>query len=114
MRRITPNPPTVTDSFYNKILGKNYARGSFGKTVATVGKPSADTSGEREYASVKEFFADPPGWLSGQLRVYWSNPERHFGPLCHTLAAAVLGDSLRGAEVAEEVRSELDKDVVEF
>jgi hypothetical protein len=57
--------------------------------------------------SVAELFANPPSWLPGQLKVYREDPERHFKPLCSTVAAVVLGDPLRGDEVAEEVRKEV-------
>jgi hypothetical protein len=59
--------------------------------------------------SVAEFFADPPEWFPGQLGVYRQDPERHFVPLCSAVAAVVLGDGTRGEEVAEEVRTGLDK-----
>jgi hypothetical protein len=57
--------------------------------------------------TVADFFADPPDWLPGQLKVYRENPKRHFKNLCNTVAAVVLGDSLRGDEVREEVEREL-------
>jgi len=44
-----------------------------------------------------------------QLEVYRKDPERHLGPLCATVAAVVLGDSLRADEVREEVERELEK-----
>jgi len=41
------------------------------------------------------------------LKIYRQDPDRHFRPLCASVAALVLGDPLRGEEVAEEVRAEV-------
>jgi hypothetical protein len=65
------------------------------------------TKNGTERSTVADFFANPPSWLPGQLKVYRTNPQRHFKPLCNTVAAVVLGDPLRGEEVAEEVRKEV-------
>ena len=54
--------------------------------------------------TVAEFFADPPDWLTSQLKVYRQDPERHFKPLCSAVAAVVLEDAARWKEVADEVR----------
>jgi DNA-binding HxlR family transcriptional regulator len=59
--------------------------------------------------TVSDLFAKPPEWLTNQLKVYRQNPERHFQPLCNTVAAEVLGDPLRGDEVREEVERELQQ-----
>ena len=56
-----------------------------------------------------EFFANPPQWLPTQLEKYRENPERHFKPLCNTVAAEVLCDPLRGGEVREQVERELQQ-----
>lgn len=45
--------------------------------------------------TVAEFFANPPGWLTSQLKVYRENPELHFKPLCTAVAAMILGDGGR-------------------
>jgi hypothetical protein len=60
--------------------------------------------------TVAELFANPPGWLPNQLKVYRQNPKRHFRPLCNTVAAVILEDPTRGEEVAEEVERELGED----
>jgi hypothetical protein len=63
---------------------------------------------EDEVRTVADLFADPPEWLPGLLEKYHQDPERYFGSLCHTVAAAVYEDgSLAGEDVAEEVKREL-------
>jgi hypothetical protein len=59
--------------------------------------------------TVAGLFANPPGWLSGQLRVYRGDPDRHIGPLCSAVAAAVLGDGAGGDKVRAEVEKELER-----
>jgi hypothetical protein len=59
--------------------------------------------------TVADFFADPPEWLPKQLEVYRKDPARHLKPLCATVAAEVLGDSLRADEVREEVERILEE-----
>jgi hypothetical protein len=59
--------------------------------------------GTEKPATVADLFANPPDWLTTQLGVYRQDPDRHFKPLCSVVAAAVLGDNLRGEEVVEEV-----------
>jgi hypothetical protein len=66
-------------------------------------------AGEDEVRSVAGFFADPPDWLPKQLEVYHKDPARHLKPLCATVAAEVLGDSLRADEVREEVERILEE-----
>jgi hypothetical protein len=60
--------------------------------------------------TVAEFFADPPGWFSGSLKMYHQNPEMNFRVLCAHVAAA-LDDTgeLRPEEVVEEVEQALAK-----
>src|SRR5215217_7072899 len=60
-------------------------------------------------ATVADFFADPPDWLPKQLKVYRENPALHLKPLCAAVAAVVLGDSVRGDEVREEVERVLEE-----
>jgi len=69
------------------------------------GSDSDDTSNP----TVAELFANPPGWLISQLKVYRENPELHIKPLCAAAAAVVLGDGARGAEVREGVERELER-----
>lgn len=64
-------------------------------------------SAHSEPETVAEFFAEPPLWLADQLEIYRRDPDTHFKPLCTAVAAVVLGDGLRGEEVAEEVRGEV-------
>jgi hypothetical protein len=64
---------------------------------------------ENEPTSVTDLFANPPGWLPKQLKVYRENPELHFKPLCAAVAAIVLGEGSRWEEVRKEVEKELDK-----
>ena len=66
-------------------------------------KSTPDTS------TVAGFFADPPEWLPRQLEVYRKDPARHLKPLCATVAAEVLGDSLRADEVRAEVERILEE-----
>jgi putative DNA primase/helicase len=74
------------------------------ETIATSSLPrSHDTS----YATVADFFSNPPDWFVSQLEVYRRNPTRHLPPLCAAVAAEVLGDGLRGDEVCEAVEREL-------
>jgi hypothetical protein len=67
------------------------------------GSDSDDTNN----STVSGLFANPPGWLTMQLKVYRENPSLHFKPLCAAVAAAVLGEPGRGYEVADEVRKEV-------
>lgn len=67
------------------------------------GNDSDDTSEK----TVSGLFANPPGWLVKQLRVYREDPERHLKPLCAAVAAAILGDPDRAPEVEEDVRKEV-------
>jgi DNA-binding transcriptional ArsR family regulator len=66
--------------------------------------PGQTTLDEPDLTTVAEFFANPPDWLTSQLKVYGRDPIRHFGPLCAAVAAEVLGDGARADEVAKEVR----------
>ena len=61
-------------------------------------------------ATVADLFANPPGWLAGQLEKYRENPEMHLKPLCTAVAAVVLGDGGRADEVHEEVVREVSRD----
>ena len=72
--------------------------------------PKGDDSDDTSSPTVEEFFANPPGWLPGQLEVYRENPDRHLKPLCSAVAAVVLGDDARGDEVREEVEKVLGED----
>jgi len=76
---------------------------SVGEISAVGGIPTSDDS----FPSVAELFANPPEWLTKQLKVYRENPTRHFGPLCTAVAAEVLGVDGRAEDVAEEVREEV-------
>ena len=64
---------------------------------------------DNEPQTVSSLFANPPGWLPGQLEKYRENPELHFKALCTAVAAVVLGDGARGPEVCEEVEKELGR-----
>jgi hypothetical protein len=70
-------------------------------------KTGAKPTGVRDTSTVAGLFANPPEWLPTQLEKYRENPELHFKPLCVAVAAAVLGDGVRGEEVCEEVEREL-------
>lgn len=63
--------------------------------------------------TVAGLFASPPGWLRTQLKVYRENPDRHFRPLCTAVAAEVLEDGGKRAEVQEEVKRLLDQPSLE-
>ncbi len=65
--------------------------------------PRGSDSDDTSNPSVSSFFANPPDWLPKQIEVYRTDPARHLKPLCATVAAEVLGDSLRADEVREEV-----------
>jgi hypothetical protein len=68
----------------------------------------ATKAAENGSRTVAEFFANPPDWLPGQLKVYRENPQTHFKPLYKAVAAA-LDDAggLQWEEVADEVKREL-------
>jgi len=85
---------------YSEITSK-------GNRVHPVHRVHFGSGEELGYGSVAEFFATPPEWLPKQLAIYRQDPDRHFRPLCSTVAAVVLGDPLRGEEVAEEVRKQV-------
>ena len=57
--------------------------------------------------TVAGLFANTPGWLASQLKIYRQNPDLHFKPLCTAVAAAVLGGDARAEDVADEVRREV-------
>jgi hypothetical protein len=61
-------------------------------------------------ATVAELFADPPDWLSKELPLYHQAPERYIDALCSHVAAVVLEDPGRRAEVREEVERILEED----
>jgi hypothetical protein len=60
-------------------------------------------------STVAGLFANPPDWLPKQLEKYREDPDRHFEPLCNSVAAEVFDDPLRGLEVREEVERELER-----
>jgi hypothetical protein len=66
-------------------------------------------AGEDEVRAVADFFAESPDWLHKQLKVYRENPALHLKPLCASVAAVVLGDSLRADEVRDEVERILEE-----
>ena len=66
-----------------------------------------DGDDDNSKPTVADLFANPPGWLVTQLEVYRKNPARHTQPLCAAVAAVVLEDGARTAEVQEEVEREL-------
>jgi hypothetical protein len=84
--------------------GTNFSQESPRLGEAAVG---ADDTG---YPTVGALFANPPGWLISQLKVYRENPERHIDPLCKAVAAVVLDDGDRASEVQEEVERILEED----
>jgi DNA-binding transcriptional ArsR family regulator len=57
--------------------------------------------------TVADLFANPPDWLTSQLKVYRRDPIRHFTPLCAAVAAVSLADGARAVEVADEVRRQV-------
>jgi len=71
--------------------------------------PGVSDDGENEPHTVAGFFANPPGWLPGQLEVYRQDPDRHLKPLCAAVAAVVLGGGALGDVVREEVEKALAK-----
>ena len=60
-------------------------------------------------ATVAEFFANPPDWLTAELPLYRENPGGYFKPLCAHVAAVLLGDhnDARVPRLREEVKREL-------
>jgi DNA-binding transcriptional ArsR family regulator len=72
-------------------------------------RPRDSDSDDTSNPSVSSFFADPPGWVPGQLEKYREDPEKHLGPLCTAVAAVVLGDGDRGDEVRDEVERILEE-----
>jgi DNA-binding transcriptional ArsR family regulator len=57
--------------------------------------------------TVAGLFANPPGWLASQLKIYRQDPDLHFQPLCSAVAAVVLRGDARAEDVADEVRREV-------
>src|SRR5918994_2931078 len=49
--------------------------------------PKGDDGDDTSSATVAELFANPPGWVPGQLEKYREDPEKHLGPLCSAVAA---------------------------
>lgn len=72
--------------------------------------PRGSDSDDTSKTTVAGLFANPPDWLPGQLEKYRENPKRHLSPLCAAVAAEVLGDGARAAEVREEVVKALEED----
>jgi len=71
--------------------------------------PRVSGDDENKYPTVGALFANPPDWLIKQFEKYREDPDRHLRPLCAVVAAEVLGDDARAAEVQEEVEQELKK-----
>jgi hypothetical protein len=71
--------------------------------------PIGNDSDDNNEKTVPGLFANPPDWLTSQLKVYRENPAKHLKPLCAAVAAVVLGDGARGAEVREEVEKALEE-----
>jgi hypothetical protein len=65
------------------------------------------TDDDNEPKTVAALFAHPPGWLVKQIEMYREDPGRQLPPLCAAVAAAVLGEPVRGPEVREDVEREL-------
>jgi hypothetical protein len=80
---------------------------AFSQESPRLGEDAVGADDDTGYQTVGTLFANQPGWLSTQLKVYRENPEKHIKPLCAAVAAVVLGDGARGAEVREEVEREL-------
>lgn len=72
--------------------------------------PIGNDSDDNNEKTVPGLFANPPDWLTSQLKVYRENPAKHLKPLCAAVAAVVLGDGACGAEVREEVEKVLEED----
>ena len=89
------------------IPGSRTTKGTGTGTNESQGPPTLDEG--TGYQTVADFFANPPGWLPGQLEVYRKDPDLHFKPLCTAVAAEVFSDGLRWQEVAEEVREEVER-----
>ena len=70
----------------------------------------AQAEDPRPPETVADLFANPPPWLTSQLKVYRRDPIRHFEPLCAAVAAVVLDDDARASEVQEEVERILEED----
>ena len=67
--------------------------------------PAADGlfADKNEPPSVAGLFANPPTWLRTQVEMYRRDPDRQLRPLCSAVAAVVLGNPRRGAEISAEV-----------
>ncbi len=68
-----------------------------------------DDDDDNEQKTVAGLFADPPEWLKKQLVVFADDEDRHLRPLCGAVAAVVLGDAGRAAEVSAEVEEALGR-----
>ncbi len=68
-----------------------------------------DDDDDNEQKTVAGLFADPPDWLKKQLVVFADDEDRHLRPLCGAVAAVVLGDAGRAAEVSAEVEEALGR-----
>jgi len=68
-----------------------------------------DDDDTKATTGVADLFANPPNWLIKQLEIYRKDPDRQLRPLCAAVAAAVLGETMRGPEVREEVERELER-----
>jgi RecA-family ATPase len=80
---------------------------TYSLTSSSSDTPLQGSDDEVSPATVAALFANPPGWLTTQLKVYRENPERHIRPLCAAVAAVVLEDGARGPDVREDVEREL-------
>jgi hypothetical protein len=101
-----------------EITGETNGRMEQVRLSASSARPIKDSAGAADKspkpATVAEFFAVPPFWLSQQLEVYHQDPERHFEPLCTAVAAVILEDGLRWEEVARDVERELSRRMQEM
>jgi len=102
-RLMKTDPPQVEEAGYK---GRSKLYRLFSSSPEPLGDDEVMKTSPTTVASL---FANPPGWLPTQLEKYRENPEQHFKPLCATVAAVVLGDSLRAGEVREEVERILEE-----
>jgi hypothetical protein len=94
-----------------EITGEVRAQMEQVRLVAPAARPIKKSAADAtpDTSTVAGFFASPPDWLPRQIKLYRGDPDRHIKALCGAVAAVVLGDAARHAEVRAQVEEELAK-----
>ena len=115
------NPGTVKNSITQlkkvgkiSVTGEMNGRAEQEQSTASSSRPLKDRADDAANPkTVAGLFTNPLEWLRTGIKLYWENPDRHFRPLCNSVAAEVLGDGNRRDEVLDEVKKALGQPPLE-